>query len=90
MHEDLLHSIAGGRVVCFGIDHQTTGGLDVGLTVDVHVADAVRMAHHWDLGVLLDVGHQSVAATGNDLPYWEAQFRILFVPMAKVGTLTKL
>ena len=33
------------------------------------MADAVSVAQHSNLGVLLDVGHQRIAASGNDQVY---------------------
>ena len=66
MHQDLLHSIASRRVVDFGIDTDLAGHADVAVRIDVNVADAVGVAQHSDLGVLLDVGHQRIAASGND------------------------
>ncbi len=67
MHQHLLHSIAGSRVVCFGIYHNLACQVQVSILVDVDVADAVRMAHDWDLCVLLDAAHQGIASAGYHL-----------------------
>ena len=66
MHQHLLHSIAGSGVVNLGIHTNLAGHVDVAVWVHVDVADAVSMAQNSNLGVLLDVGHQSVAAARND------------------------
>lgn len=67
VHENLLDGVAGGGVVGLGIHNDPAGLIDVGRLVDVDVADAIRMTHHRDLGVCLDVAHQRVAAPGNHL-----------------------
>jgi hypothetical protein len=67
MHEDLLHSVAGGRVVCLGVHHHSACFIDVCGAVDVDVADSICVAHHRDLCVLLYVGHQRVASPGDHL-----------------------
>ena len=69
MHQDLLHSIASRRVVNLGVDADLAGHVDVTVRVNVDVADAVSVAQHSNLGVLLDVGHQRIAASGNDQVY---------------------
>lgn len=67
MHEDLLNGIACSRVVCFGVHNDAAGLVDVSSLVNVDVADAVRVAHDRDLGVLLDAGHQRVPSAGDHL-----------------------
>ena len=69
MHQNLLHSIASRRVVYLGVDADLACHVDVAVRVHVDVADAVSVAQHSNLGVLLDVGHQGVAAPGNDQVY---------------------
>ena len=69
MHQNLLHSITRCWVVNLGVYADLAGHVDVAVWVDVDVADAVSMAQHGNLGVLLDVGHQGVAASGNDQVY---------------------
>ena len=69
MHQDLLNSITGGRVVDLGVNADLAGHVNVAVWVNVDVADAVGMAQHSNLGVLLDVGHQCIAASGNDQVY---------------------
>ena len=69
MHQNLLHSVASCRVVDLGIDADLAGHVDVAVRVHIDVADAVGMAQHSNLGVLLDVGHQCIAASGNDQVY---------------------
>ena len=66
MDQNLLHSIACCWIVHFGVYADLAGHVNITVWVDVDVADAVCMAQHRDLGVLLDVGHQGVAASGND------------------------
>ena len=66
MHKDLLDSIAGCWVVNLGVYADLAGHVDVAVWVNVDVADAVSMAQHGNLGVLLDVSHQGIAASGDD------------------------
>ena len=66
MHQNLLHSITGCRVVDLGVYADVAGHVDVAVWVDVDVADAIGMAEHRNFGVLLDVSHQGVAASGDD------------------------
>ena len=66
MHQDLLHSITSRRVVNLGVNADLAGHVNVAVRVHVDVADAVSVAQHSNLGVLLDVGHQRIAASGND------------------------
>ena len=66
MHQNLLHSITGCWVVNLGVYADVAGHVDVTVWVNVDVADAIGMAQHRNLGVLLDVSHQGVAASGDD------------------------
>ena len=66
MHQNLLHSITCCWVVNLGVYADLAGHVNVAVGVDVDVADAVSMAQHRNLGVLLDVSHQGVAASGDD------------------------
>ena len=66
MHENLLHCITGGRIVNLGVNTDLASHVNVTVRVNVDVADAVGMAQHGNLGVLLDVGHQCVAASWDD------------------------
>ena len=66
MHQDLLHSITGRRVVHLGVDADLASHVDITVRVDIDVADAVSMAQDSNLGVLLDVGHQGIAASWDD------------------------
>ncbi len=66
MYQYLLHSITGCRVVNLGVYADVAGHVDVTVWVNVNVADAIGMAQHRNLGVLLDVSHQGVAASGDD------------------------
>ncbi len=66
MYQDLLHSITGCWVVHLGVYADLAGHADVAVWVNVDVADAVGVAQHRNLGVLLDVSHQGVAASGDD------------------------
>ncbi len=66
MYQDLLHSITCCWVINLGVDADLAGHVNVAVWVNVDVADAVGMAQHRNLGVLLDVSHQGVAASGDD------------------------
>ena len=66
MHQDLLHGIACCWVVNLGVYADVAGHVDVTVWINVDVADAIGMAQHRNLGVLLDVSHQGVAASGDD------------------------
>ena len=66
MHQDLLHGITCCRVVSLGVYADLASHVDVAVWVNVDVADAVGVAQHRNLGVLLDVGHQGIAASGDD------------------------
>ncbi len=66
MYQNLLHSITGRRVVNLGVYADLAGHVDVAIWVNIDVADAVGVAQHRNLGVLLDVSHQGVAASGDD------------------------
>ena len=67
VHQQLLQGIAGGRVVHLAVHRQAASLTDVGGGVDVHVADAVGVAHHGDARVVLDVAHQGIAPSWNHL-----------------------
>ena len=69
MHQDLLHSVTRCWVVDLGVYADLAGHVNVAVWVNVDVADAVCMAQHRNLGVLLDVGHQGIAASGDDQVY---------------------
>lgn len=57
--EEGFHGVAGGRVVALGVPDDLQGLVEVGVLVDVHVADALRVAQHWDVLALgLDGAHQ--------------------------------
>ena len=58
--KDLLNSIAGRRVVNFGVYADALCRLDVDFWVDVDVADPISMAKDWDAGVVLDVRDQLI------------------------------
>mmetsp|Transcript_6822 Transcript_6822/g.19668 ORF Transcript_6822/g.19668 Transcript_6822/m.19668 type:complete len:436 (-) Transcript_6822:1878-3185(-) len=66
VHQHLLHRVAGGGVVCLAVQHDLDGHVQAGVLVHIYVADAIRMAQHGDLGVVLDVRHQGVGAAGDD------------------------
>ena len=66
MHQNLLHSITCCWVVHLGVYADLAGHVHITVWVNVDVADAVCMAQHRNLGVLLDVGHQGIAASGDD------------------------
>ncbi len=66
MYQNLLHSITCCWVVNLGVYADLAGHVNVAVWVNVDVADAVSMAQHCNLGVLLDVSHQGVAASGDD------------------------
>ncbi len=51
------HTLRPGSRAHLGVDDDGAGLLDVGVAVDVHVADAIGMAQDRDLRVLLDVRH---------------------------------
>mmetsp|Transcript_9828 Transcript_9828/g.18504 ORF Transcript_9828/g.18504 Transcript_9828/m.18504 type:complete len:377 (+) Transcript_9828:477-1607(+) len=62
VHQQRLQGVTSGWVVDFGVHHQLDGFAHVAVVVHVHVAHPVRVAHDGDLGVVLDVGHEGVAA----------------------------
>ena len=66
MHQDLLYSIAGRRIVHLGVNADLASHVNITVRVNIDVADAVGMAQHGNLGVLLDMGHQRVAASWDD------------------------
>lgn len=66
MHQQRLHSITRSGIVDLRIDHDSLRHVEVTGLVDVNVTHAVGMAQDRDLGVLLDVRHQGVAAPGDD------------------------
>ncbi len=66
MHQDLFNSVTRRWVVNLGVDTDLASHVNVAVCVNVDVANAVSMAQDSNLGVLLDVGHQGVAASGND------------------------
>ena len=65
--QQLLQGITGCWVVNFAVHRQFAGFLDVGGGINVHVADAVCVAHDWDASVVLDVADQRIAAPWDDL-----------------------
>ena len=67
VHQQLLQGVAGGGVVDLAVHCQAAGLGDVGGGINIHVADAVGMAHDWDACVVLDMAHQRIAAPWNDL-----------------------
>ncbi len=66
MYQDLLHSITCCWIVNLGVYADLAGHVNVAVWVNVDVADAIGVAQHRNLGVLLDVSHQGVAASGDD------------------------
>lgn len=84
MHEDLLNGIAGSGVVRLCIHNDAAGLADVSSLVDVDVADAVRVAHDRDLSVLLDVGHQRIAAARDHL-HTSYQIMSVSIPIMQTG-----
>ena len=66
MYQHLLHSITRCWVVNLGVYADLASHVDVAVWVNVDVADAIGVAQHRNLGVLLDVSHQGVAASGDD------------------------
>ena len=66
VHQHLLHSIAGCRVVQLGIYNDAAGHVHAALGVHIDVADSVGVAQHGNARVALDVADQSVAAARDD------------------------
>jgi hypothetical protein len=81
MHQQRLHSVAGGRIIRLRIQHNLHRLLQVRRRVQIHVTDPVRVAKHGDRsGALLDRSHQLVA------PAWDDQIDVL-VHLEEVGHL---
>mmetsp|Transcript_10077 Transcript_10077/g.18341 ORF Transcript_10077/g.18341 Transcript_10077/m.18341 type:complete len:208 (-) Transcript_10077:314-937(-) len=84
VHQERLERVAGGGVVRLGVPDDLERHFHVALRVQVHVADAVRVAHDRDLGVVLNVLHELVGASGyaqiNNVLHFEQ--RRHFVPPA--------
>ena len=66
VHKNLLHSIAGSWVVDLRVNADLASHVNVTVRINVDVADAVGMTQDGNLGVLLDVGHQCIAASWDD------------------------
>ena len=66
VHQQRLGSIAHRRILRLGVARDARGHRHVGVGVDVHVTDAVGVAHYRDARGILDVAHQFVAATRDD------------------------
>ena len=67
VHEERLHGVAGGGVVCLGVAHNLHRLGGRALRVQVHVTNPVGVAQHGDaLGALLDGADQLVGAARND------------------------
>lgn len=65
--EDGLQGIASGRVICLTVYRQSAGKLNICRRVHVHVTNSICMSHHRNPGVVLNVLHQSIAASRNHL-----------------------
>ena len=66
MHQYLLNSNTRREMVHLGVNADLPGHAYVAVSVQVDVADAFSTTQHCNLGVLLDVGHQGVAALQSD------------------------
>lgn len=64
--QDGLDSIAGGSVLCLGVNDDLDGSFHVRVFVDIDVADAVGMAHDRDLCVVHDVLDKLVRSAGDE------------------------
>ena len=75
VHQQRLERVARGGVVRLAVHCEAARHVQVSLFVEVHVAHAVRVAQHGDLGVVLDVGHEVVAAARDHQVHHVAQLQ---------------
>mmetsp|Transcript_74872 Transcript_74872/g.217321 ORF Transcript_74872/g.217321 Transcript_74872/m.217321 type:complete len:248 (-) Transcript_74872:1018-1761(-) len=66
MQEQRFHGITSRWIIRLGIDSNFRSIFGVGRGIDVDVTDTISMAQDGNASILLDVGDQRVASTGND------------------------
>ena len=66
VHQQGFHGVADGNILGFAVQHNAAGCFRIGIPVNIHMTDPIRVTQDRDSAVIHNITHKIVTAPGND------------------------